>query len=222
MSHHTKDKGDLGVVKVSADLAEKGYDVLFPVFTEHLPFDLVAYKDNTFYRIQAKYRSGESVEVPCGTSWADKNGSHKSKYNKNDFDYFGIYLPDLNQIIYPNISFMVKTIRTTLPTSFTSFYWYENFLEFTDDANKKKLIDFGITTTYKKTKANYSQPKYSQRKVTRPSKEELQKLLWEKPTIQLAKDFGVSDKAITKWAKSYNINKPPRGHWAKMKAKEAE
>ena len=39
--HHTKDKGDLAVVKVQADLVEQGASVLLPL-TEHAPFDLVA------------------------------------------------------------------------------------------------------------------------------------------------------------------------------------
>ena len=55
------------------------------------------------------------------------------------------------------------------------------------------------------------------RKVKHPSKEELQKLIWLKPTTHLAKDFGVSDKAIEKWCKAYGINKPPRGYWTKQK-----
>lgn len=42
--HHTKDKGDLGVAKAHADLAAKGFTVLFPA-TEHAPFDLVAYAE---------------------------------------------------------------------------------------------------------------------------------------------------------------------------------
>lgn len=52
-----------------------------------------------------------------------------------------------------------------------------------------------------------------QRKVERPTKEELEKLIWEKPTIQLGKDFNVSDKAVEKWTKTYGILKPPRGYW---------
>jgi hypothetical protein len=55
------------------------------------------------------------------------------------------------------------------------------------------------------------------RKVERPSKEELQKLIWEIPTIHIAKKFGVSDKAIEKWCKAYKIDKPPRGYWTKLK-----
>lgn len=54
------------------------------------------------------------------------------------------------------------------------------------------------------------------RKVVRPSKDELEKLTWSKPTSQIAKDFGVSDKAIEKWCKAYEIEKPPRGYWAKQ------
>lgn len=54
-------------------------------------------------------------------------------------------------------------------------------------------------------------------KVPHPSKEELARLLWEKPTQQLAKDFGVSDKAIEKWAKQHGLSKPPRGYWVKKK-----
>lgn len=60
------------------------------------------------------------------------------------------------------------------------------------------------------------------RKVDRPSKEELEKLIWEIPTLQLAKRFGVSDKAVEKWCISYGISKPPRGYWAAKKASETK
>jgi hypothetical protein len=43
-------------------------------------------------------------------------------------------------------------------------------------------------------------------------------MLWETPTQQIAKLYGVSDKAVEKWAKIYGINKPPRGYWAKLKS----
>jgi HNH endonuclease len=62
------------------------------------------------------------------------------------------------------------------------------------------------------------QPKLNIRKVKRPSKEELEKLLWEKPTTQIACQFGVSDVAIYKWAKLYGLSKPPRGYWSQLKS----
>ena len=55
-------------------------------------------------------------------------------------------------------------------------------------------------------------------KCQHPSKEELYKLLWEMPSTKIAKMFGVSDKAICKWCKSYGIQKPPRGYWSKKNA----
>ena len=61
-------------------------------------------------------------------------------------------------------------------------------------------------------------PKPQTRKVVRPSKEELEVLLWQEPTVSLAKKFGVSDKAIEKWSKYYGLTKPPRGYWAKLRS----
>lgn len=49
-----------------------------------------------------------------------------------------------------------------------------------------------------------------------PSKEELEKLVWEMPTANVAKIFGVSDKAIEKRCKILHIDKPPRGYWQKL------
>jgi hypothetical protein len=53
--HHTKSKGDLGILKAKLDLFEQGYLILNPE-TEHAPFDIVAYKEGTFKSVQVKYR----------------------------------------------------------------------------------------------------------------------------------------------------------------------
>jgi len=50
-----------------------------------------------------------------------------------------------------------------------------------------------------------------------PSKVLLESLVYEKPCSIIAKDYGVSDKAVEKWCKKYNISKPPRGYWMKNK-----
>lgn len=55
------------------------------------------------------------------------------------------------------------------------------------------------------------------RKTVRPSKEQLEKMLWKEPTTSIAKKHGVSDKAVEKWANSYGLKKPPRGYWTKNK-----
>jgi hypothetical protein len=42
------------------------------------------------------------------------------------------------------------------------------------------------------------------------------KLLWDKPTSTIAKELGVSDKAVEKFCKKYGLQKPPRGYWTKQ------
>lgn len=60
-------------------------------------------------------------------------------------------------------------------------------------------------------------PKYDKRKVDRPSKEDLEKMLWEDPITKIAFKFNVSDKAIGKWIKSYGItNRPHSKYWQKL------
>ena len=46
-----------------------------------------------------------------------------------------------------------------------------------------------------------------QRKVSRPSREELKNLIRTKPFLQIGKDFNVSDNTIRKWCESYNLPK---------------
>lgn len=210
--HHTKDKGDLAAAKVITDLVEKEYSVFVPVVTEHAPFDLIAYKDGKCYRIQAKYSSTGVLKNK--TNWADKNGCHERKYNSDDFDFYGLYLPDIDKVVYPSIKFGGCGIRTTPPKSPNPFYWWEDFTEFTEDAPKRTYKEFGIDLTTRKVNL---EARISTRKVERPSKQELEKLVWEKPTVQIGKDFGVSDKAVEKWCQAYGIEKPPRGYWVKKK-----
>ncbi len=100
-SHHTKDKGDLGIAKTYADLVEHGLLVLFPT-TEHAEFDLVAYDSGTFHRVQVKYRSAPtgSVSVQFRSVWADRQGTHMKPADKSQVDVLGIYCPETDECYY--------------------------------------------------------------------------------------------------------------------------
>src|SRR5947208_12931945 len=54
-----------------------------------------------------------------------------------------------------------------------------------------------------------------ERKITR---EELYKLVWSKPLVLLAKDFGISDVGLAKICKRLNVPRPYRGYWALIAA----
>lgn len=192
MSHHTKDKGDLASAIVIADLARKGYSVFVPVVCEHLPFDLSAYRDGKFYRIQCKYSSDGIVKR--ATSWADKTGNHVRLYQPGDFDYFALYLQPIDRVIYPSIQFRGCTINLTQPKTFLPFYWYEDFLAFTDEAQKHTFRDFAGATGGDVSGLRNGGP----RKVERPTAEELQEMLWQHPTTHIAQRYGVTDNAVAK------------------------
>lgn len=51
----------------------------------------------------------------------------------------------------------------------------------------------------------------------KPTKNILQKLVWEKPKTKIAEDYNVSGKAVEKWCKKYNITCPPKGYWLNKK-----
>jgi len=80
--------------------------------------------------------------------------------------------------------------------------------------------DYGIKTKRnlrkKKVKTKKIQATEKYQRGRKPTKEILEKLVWEKPTTKIALEYGVSDKAVSKWCKSYGISKPPRGYWAKQ------
>jgi hypothetical protein len=100
--HHTKAKGDLGVFKAQLDMFEQGFVILSPV-TEHAPFDLVAYKDGLFRRVQVKYKSVDKtggITVHFRSVWADKNGTHMRTVDKDEIDLYCIYCPDTDSCYY--------------------------------------------------------------------------------------------------------------------------
>ncbi len=101
-SHHTKDKGDLGVLKAQIDLFEQGFAIFVPL-TEHCPFDLVAYKDGEFRRVQVKYRSmskSGKIEVKFSTCWADRHGTHTVPIDKDEVDIYCVYCPETDECYY--------------------------------------------------------------------------------------------------------------------------
>jgi hypothetical protein len=59
-------------------------------------------------------------------------------------------------------------------------------------------------------------PRHRERKTM--TAEELLRSVWSKSTVELAKDFGVSDVAISKKCKAFGIPKPPPGFWRRVEA----
>lgn len=118
--HHTKDKGDLGVLKAQVDLAEKGWLSLHPQ-TEHAPFDLVAYKDGKFKRIQVKYRSTSklgNLSIKFKTYWCNTKRMNVIDQDKSEVDVLCVYCPELDKCCYISMTDIPKqyiTLRVKIP-----------------------------------------------------------------------------------------------------------
>ena len=54
-------------------------------------------------------------------------------------------------------------------------------------------------------------------KVEMPTKEELERMIFEMPITKLSEKLGVSHVLIGKWCKKYNIVKPEKGYWTKKR-----
>ena len=50
------------------------------------------------------------------------------------------------------------------------------------------------------------------------TREELYRLVWAQPRVELARTLGISDVAVTKWCRKLRIPVPARGYWAKLAA----
>jgi len=117
-------------------------------------------------------------------------------------------------------------------------HWQRQWLS--DRLHKKRLVESEPTSTFSQPtpllRSRRPKPEPSKAsiipqrkpppprppKIAWPSAEALEKLIWEKPTSQVAKDLGVSDKAIEKHCKKLALKKPPRGYWAKIQAGKSE
>jgi hypothetical protein len=78
---------------------------------------------------------------------------------------------------------------------------------------KKKNCKCGILICDTAISCKKCRPK--KEKIVWPNDEELKILVWSKPLNKLAKELGVSDKAIAKRCKKRNIEYPKHGYWQK-------
>ena len=84
----TIDKGNITELKVAARLAELGYTVLFP-HGGNATFDLVAYKDGQFSRIQCKAgREKERGVFQFNTVRTNGSNGVTRGYNSDEIDFF--------------------------------------------------------------------------------------------------------------------------------------
>ena len=133
--HHTKAKADIGLCKVISDLTLKGYTPCIPL-SEHQAYDIIAISDRgSALKIQVKYatlKKNGTVEVRFRRNWADSKGSHTEAYSTDEFDYYAIYCPGKDVVLYvPNSKRCPKSIRFGAPANNQARYikWADDYLQ---------------------------------------------------------------------------------------------
>jgi hypothetical protein len=113
----------------------KGYIPCIPL-SEHQPYDIVAIGNNkTTFKLQVKYaslRRNGTIEVKFRRSWADKNGSHTEHYSKDEFDFYALYCPERDIVLYvPNNPDCPKVIRFDKTANNQKQYvkWFYDYLK---------------------------------------------------------------------------------------------
>ncbi|MBL7740565.1 MAG: hypothetical protein JNK14_15205 [Chitinophagaceae bacterium] len=119
IKHHTKNKGDLGVLKVKVDLYQQGFLILSPE-TEHSPFDLVIYRGGMFKTVQVKFRNlakNGVLEIPFRSSYSTSKGVRTKSVDKTLIDIYAVYCPQTDECYYFDPAKFNKSITLRVKTS---------------------------------------------------------------------------------------------------------
>jgi hypothetical protein len=140
--HHTKFKADIGVAKTIADLTAKGYVPCIPL-PEHQPYDIVVVdKNGEAVKLQVKYatlKGNGTIDVKFRTSWVDKHGTHIRRYSEKEFEYYAIYCPEKEVVLYiPNTLDCPKSLRFEKPRNNQDKYvkWAQDYLHINESPQR--------------------------------------------------------------------------------------
>ena len=127
--HHTKQLGDLGVLKAQIDLFTKGYIISMPM-TEHAPFDLIIYKDGLCKTVQVKARTliKGRLEINFRNSYSDSKGVHTIPVDKTHIDIYCVYCPDTDECYYFDPKKFNKSITLRVEKPKNNQYENINFI----------------------------------------------------------------------------------------------
>jgi hypothetical protein len=156
-------------------------------------------------RLKTRLVAGGILEDRCSTCGIGNNWNGKPLV---------LQLDHINGNSYDN---RLENLRIICPNCHTQTSTYAGRNQQKKNPDPRKICECGNRKS-KKAKFCMScriRPP-TKTKIIWPLPEELQKMLWEKPTSQLAKELGVSDSIIGKHAKKFGLSKPSRGYWRKL------
>ena len=103
---NVNEKGNIGLIKVIADLYSKGYHCFTP-FDDHSPVDLITLdKTGNIKRLQVKYRSINEKRKHYELSARSVVNGKTIPIDRNLIDGWAVYLSDEDKVVYLSLDIM--------------------------------------------------------------------------------------------------------------------
>lgn len=103
---NVNEKGNIGLIKVIADLYSKGYHCFTP-FDDHCPVDLIALdKAGKISRIQVKFRSLSEKRQHYEISATSVVNGKAKPIDRDLIDCWAVYLSNIDTVVYLPITLM--------------------------------------------------------------------------------------------------------------------
>lgn len=201
-------QGDLGEARAAYELVKLGYMLSKPMHV-HLPYDFIAEKDDVLYRVQVKTsglmlrKSTQVYQVQLCSTGGNRLVNTRTHFDSTKIDLLFVMTTDDRCWLIPANKITSKTIISV------GTVLYADYQVTGPKLNLKQSVQYT------------EPPKVDKREKAPPfTCEELEQLLQEHPTVNIGKMFNMSDNGVARWAKKWNLSKPPRGYWQRREAKK--
>lgn len=153
-----------------------------------------------------------------GNQHYERNGKLK-KYYQDRHDHIeasGWKLYELHYSLCFDANYILNLVSKICNSANKVEFNYEEYVQ--KKLEKKNLYDLCVCGQKKCKDSKLCGPcqRIKRRKVSRPAKDQLHYMIWNDSVLKISKQFKISDNAIKKWCKMYNLNKPPVGYWEKI------
>lgn len=134
MKLHTKQKGNIGELRIAADLAQRGFYV-FTELGDICKSDLLI-MDETYRPIKVQVKSRKSKNSTVFLESRKSGPNYRFRYETKHVDVYAIFVPDRDLILYVPASVFETQLTFTLRLEWAktnqskNVNWYEYYLDF--------------------------------------------------------------------------------------------
>ena len=220
---YTQSRGNIVELQCISKFFEYGIECSIP-YGNGAKYDFIADINGKLIKVQCKAAAfTDNVSFSFRATYKRTLTGTNCKYTKEQIDYFATYYLGEVYLIPVEECSTAKTLRLAPPANGQTRYnkaedyKFENVLlnvfnieKPQEEMFKKAMIKHycvscGKVEVREEGKMCCACVHKAQRRVERPSREELKDMIRNIPFIQIAKKYGVSDKAIVKWCVSENL-----------------